>query len=695
MIEGADIYRAQAQQIVSTDEALVFGHESAQHALGIASAQVLGPRAVFVVVPAEVDRVPYTLLAAAAQCGASEPVGEHLERGEIHEAAKALDRAMHDRVLVLVGVDHLRTRATDELAIAFEEERDVLRRWLRQHRGGERVEPMRRFQPLPMAPTSATLTALWHAVGGEVDHFQLALVHRALSGDEGLPQDVAPLADAIWALLPDDLRGVVRLLSVHARPMHVDVLRRVEGLPSDALEEAARVGLIEVVREEAILLRASGALLRERSGLSSEVLQHQHLRLATAYADHALDRGTLLSHLEAHRHFSAAGALGRAAEFGRFGVAMLLDAARSTSVAALQLPEPARSERLGRAANAYDAVLALAGKGVVVPRRAKAYATHYRSYNRYKRGDDALPRTIDGYRAALGDWGDNALFWSRLIRAYAVAGDLAAAESAQREAYERVSEHPARDELLRGRVVERLTARDMWLRALALGGSSLDSYAGRRLLTKLRMGRSVQALEANGLRPVVLARPVTLVLLQEGGGFRAVIPGWEGRATSARGAIAALSRTLTARAGQADPGPIDPPVAAADRYEGLMARMRHAWGHRPSPTRQALVEAWRVDGPGYAWLVWRVMDDADPDELSGAVDVLVAGGDAALPFVLAALERPDGCPEGLATLLRVLVRLRAHDGRVDTLVRRYERHPNEDLREVCAELVASWSETAA
>ncbi|MEZ4404888.1 MAG: hypothetical protein R3A52_00140 [Polyangiales bacterium] len=693
-MEGADIYRVQAREILSSTDTLLFGNEPAQRALGLATAVELGERAVFISAPPEADRVPYLLLAAAAQCGASEAVARHLERGAIADAAAALERAMRDRVLVLVGVDLLRGREGDELANAFEADRDALRVWLRRRDGGARVEPKAWFDPRPAVPAGPVLTALWRDVKGDVSLFQLALVRHALLGSAAEALDPLSLVDEVWMALPEELRAVARLLSVHGRPMRLDLLRGMEGLASDAVDEAVRIGLVDCVKDEATLPRAFAVALQDRMALSAVARAREHRRLAEAHAGDAL-RGAALSHLEAHRHFSAAGDLGRAAEFARYSVAMLLDAARRTSIEALQLPEPERGARLAQAVDAYDTVLALGRGGAFVPPRAVAYAKHYRSYNRYKRHDDPVAVTINGYRDALESWPENALFWSRLIRAYAVSGDLAAAEGAQREAYDRVPPHQERDVLLRARVVERLASRGFWLRALALAGGALRSYAGERLLARLRKGVTVNAVEATGGLVVLLARPVTLVLLNVDGAFHAVLPGWEAQATSARGAVAELARALMSSPALVVGADLDPPAEAGGLYEPRMAQMRHAWGHRHSPVREALLDTWVREGAaGLSWLVWRVAHDADPDELLAAADALSAAGERALPFVLAALEGPIRHDEGGAMLLRVLGWSGVRDDRVAAIVQRFQSHPNEDLREACAELAMTPSSPA-
>lgn len=141
------------------------------------------------------------------------------------------------------------------------------------------------------------------------------------------------------------------------------------------------------------------------------------------------------------------------------------------------------------------------------------------------------PDTAAGYRDSLDGWTENAWFWSRLIRAYAVQGDLDAAEQAQRQAYEVVPEHPRRDELLRTRVVDSLSERGLWLRALALGESPLEGVSGADVIKQLHRGVMVDAIEAVGGIQVCLIAQAPFVLFERSGTFHAVAPGLQSDAT--------------------------------------------------------------------------------------------------------------------------------------------------------------------
>lgn len=698
MTSTTDPYHMQAQRLLASHaaaeaRALMFGDTAADRRLATATARALGERAVYIPVPDEPDRVPYVWLAIGEQCGLSSEVADHLRRGRVEQVAEALTAALDDRVLILAGIDRLRRDALDDLPAAFEREREAIRRWLYRHTGGD-IRADRSIVPAPQLPSEGDVATLWSNAGRDVDLFKLALVRHGLLGDAAIGSDTwdtNAIADEIWTALPEDLRVLVRLLVVHGRPIGRGVLLGLGVVSAEALDEASRIHLLDQVRDQVMLESSFVRPLIDHLGFSSVARSRQHRILAEAFATHAMAQDAPASHLEAQRHFAAAGDLRRAAEFARFSVAMLLDGARRASRdAALSSSPTERREGFTRAIEGYDAVRSLAEQTEIVPSRARAYATHYRHYNRYKSGEESSAQTIEGYREALGDWPENARFWSRIIRANAVDGRLDAAEVAQQEAYRRVPEHPERDALLLWQVVERLSARGLWLPALALSDNKLASYAGRRLVERLARGVRVGSLEAQGGLAVMLAALTPFVLVQSDDLFHAVVPGREAVASSARGAVAKLVRALGPS--QPDTG-IDLAALNQSPFELWMSRVRRAWGHSPGPARIELTALWREAGlAGLSWLVWRVTEGADPDELTGAFDLLCASGAAAVPFVLAALDHPVKSAEGLTMLLRVLAWLPNPDEqRVNAIVERLARHPNEDVQEARAELVASRS----
>jgi len=246
-------------------------------------------------------------------------------------------------------------------------------------------------------------------------------------------------------------------------------------LPRDALQFVlgGRAG-VESVARELTPGEAHGALhslqqlelVEERSGRLSvlpalsaygirPLTDQEHSELLPKLAHHLLAPVNTVQGLEpehadrvllAHSIFVALGDIGNAERTAVLHVHGLIDLARRTSL----------NERFSEAWQQYDSVLRMlrsSAYGILdkAGQRLLSYVRHYRAWNGSRAGalDDAT--CFEDYEQALGGWPENALWHQRVIQTLVRLGRLVDARRAVERGYERVEDHPRRDELLRVR----------------------------------------------------------------------------------------------------------------------------------------------------------------------------------------------------------------------------------------------------
>lgn len=355
--------------------------------------------------------------------------------------------------------------------------------------------------------------ALWLWANSDPVTFKLMDAFERCTGLtlSGPPSDRRSLANVLMESLSDDLRDFILLLEVQKRPLPRAVITGAELAATPTIELALKVGFVRAIRSNLVLDEDLVQFVIDQTDAEAERDQ-RHDVLAAAFESHFVATTEGLSALEALRHYASTGRVAEALRFGRFGAATLIDAGRGLS----------RRRRFGEASRAYQAALTLHERGAPVEMHARAYARHYFHYNRYKADEETLTETRTGYETSLDDWPENALFWSRLIRAEALCGDLVAARAHQAKAIVRVLDRQASARYLYDRVVDRLRRRGYWSEAVSLCPST-NSPALALLLDGLARPRDVHHLAG-----VILARATPLTLTQVEDNFACAIPGFTG-----------------------------------------------------------------------------------------------------------------------------------------------------------------------
>lgn len=443
------------------------------------------PDAVFARVPPHhLDRSVYTVLSIASQCNAGADVAAAVRRdpSRIDDALAVLSTSLGERPLIVDGVDRL-DREEHELIDVLGSDERRLREWIRERArltGGRTAEPGA-LTPSLGVPSSEDDRALWERVGKNYGTFRLARAGARIVGGDFERWGTSEILRDVWTALSDDVRRVISLLLVHDRPIDRALFSGVDGVRADAIDAARDSGLVAGaggriwVADEWAHLR--DLLPAHRRDDLRRVLAESFVRAAESAG------GEPLSVLEAHRHLAELGDLTRAAKFAEFGALLLLDLARRSSIAG----------QYGDSIRAYQVVLSLddqlraAGERGGIGARSRAYAIHYRAYNRYKAGVHASPlETLERYREALTLWPEHALFWSRTIACGFVAGRYDDALRTRDEAFERVPPHPNRTTLLVQRTVERLLDRRLVLPALLVwDGRQPETLSQRRVQDRL------------------------------------------------------------------------------------------------------------------------------------------------------------------------------------------------------------------
>lgn len=471
-------------------------------------ADALGDAAILVRIEYDLDAGFYVPLLIADQCGADvRATAQRLlaPAGQPDGWQDMLDRALSGRLLVVDGLARLRPgRAEWDLPGVFARASRALSDWLESRAAIATLEEEPRYELRPRPDPRWAATHLWDLVERDPERYTLAVAREILLGrGEGRGWDHASLIIDLWDGMSTELRELVASLAVQGRPIQRSLFERLELVSTDTIDRARDLALIELHAGQLSLPTPWYGEIQRLDPVA------RHRLLAEAFARVARsERGEAspLAVLEAHRHYAAIPDIERALEFADFSVGPLLETAINQSQ---------RGERV-EAAECYEALLQLEARnpGRLGP-RTRAYACHYLHYNRARAGGETIQQTVAGYRAALVDWSENALFWSRLVRALFEARDEAEAMKALRDAYAHVRPHSERDRALVVHTADRLMVRGLFVPAVFVWGehrsrSEGDRDVEARLNARLARGWRTERLWANGLPAVDAESPVQI-----------------------------------------------------------------------------------------------------------------------------------------------------------------------------------------
>ena len=493
----------------------------------------LGPRAVLVETSRHIDSHLYALLAIGEQCGheVGARVVQQLRHSELDASLATVRGALSDRPLLLVESGALAPQPDWELRDVYRPQSEVVHRFLRERANvqawkGAQGQPLRAQPGTPRGDSRWDSHALWKLCGQDLELYLLA-VSSSLLGysleDDVLLAGAEVVACTIWELLAEPLRDLLALLIVHGRPLSRDLLEHSGLVRSRILERATSTYLVETERQSFTLASVWNRAIR----IQSADRIRAHMRLGEAFSSR-IDQSPL-SLLEACRHFAAVPDLPRVREHAAFGAPFLLRLARQQSWEARD-----DASKFEVAAQTYDAVIELdqqlrdraelAGIGD----RPRAYALHYRAYNRYRSGRDSIEQTLSAYREALALWRENALFWSRTISGCFVMGDYRAGLRASLDAYQAVPPHPERDAFLLERTVGHLMERTRLFAAVLAWGRRERSTAPEtfdKLLELTSAGWREQHVWSQATSNLWFEPPITARVEEEGQRFRAALDG--------------------------------------------------------------------------------------------------------------------------------------------------------------------------
>ncbi len=427
-------------------------------------------------IPNSGDQVEHVCLALGHAMGSSVAlaVDEALRRDaeDLGPTLDVLNRALNSTPIVINGWDTLGHLDTgDDFQSALRTQTKCLRDWLAEQPGvllvhGTKPDLAQKHawmsEPLVRLRGYDTPDDLWPAAQHDQGRYAVALTALALGAnrDEVREAERAGLHALVWRWLPHALREVVERLAVHQRPLDSTV----GGVPQDTRRLGHTLGLWSQVG--AGLASDDDWLGWVRARISPPRQQALHLKLAEAFAARfQLDDpsvGAAGQHvLEAHRHFVGAGEFERARQYARYGAATLIEAARQYS----------HDHQFKTAAHLYEMSLALDGSTHrVMPRRVRAYAKHYLHFNRAHGRLERYRTTAEGYKDALEDWNENALFWSRYVRVLCYDDRLGAALSALKEAKQAVPDQQLKDTVLTARTVRGLVSHGRLAEAIGVWG---------------------------------------------------------------------------------------------------------------------------------------------------------------------------------------------------------------------------------
>ena len=529
-------------------------------ARAVAALLQAAPESSLVHVPAGPDQVERIVLALGRALGAA-------PAASVAMALRAPEASGLDHVLEVLtgslGATRLVVDGWDDLGAGWEVDalRDrtlALRDWLSRY--GRLFVVTTRCPQVAALRTAAGPTlglangaavdvgGLWEALGEDSEAHSAALTALALGAQlqdlEGLSKQ--RLRDRVMELMPLRLRRALEVLAVHGRPIEPQRLFSFsEGQTADqdaVMDRGHGLGLWSRLGPQVLPDLAWTDFVVSRMPLERRRQVHRELAQAftSVVASDDVGKTTVGLHfVEAHRHFVGAGDLEAARAWVRFGAGPLLEAARASSI----------SGRYSEAARLYEWIVDAAERGEMpAPKRLRAYARHYLHYNRAHGGMEPLSSTARGYRASLGAWPENALFWSRLVRTMVIDGHLEAALDELGQAQRAVPSHPQKQTLLIARTVRGLLERRKVFEALVIWSSyeadtdEAEEVAGS-LEAALDQGWSTQRLVSVSAADVVLTYPAQVRIHRSGAGWSARIDALAayGEDTSA---LAALTRLI-------------------------------------------------------------------------------------------------------------------------------------------------------
>ena len=518
--------------------------------------------AVVVQVPRQLDQVERTIMAMADALGGGVALELDAALQQAHETLdrplRILEAALRGRPLIIDGIDQVGRVGEDrELGAAVRPRSKALSRWLHRQRGLRLSSTS--GDPLPSATAAPVMLVngagrpqpeRWARLAPDAARLERELTLCALLGEDTADvidehMSTAELNQQIIDQLPARMRTLLSALGLHGRIIAPEILCGVADASADVLALGEALGLWHQTAAGVLPGEGWGRWLH--SWLPEQRRRTLHTQLAEAFAresqrgDDAAGRAGL-SLLEAHRHYLAAGQHLQAVGLVRYGVALVANTARQISM----------DRDHEAAALLYEQAEQLAEAGAVpVSRQLQGYIIHYKHFNRARAGLEGLSRTTAGYARATEKWPENALFWSRRVRAVFYRGEPAQALALLAEAQQQVPDHPQKDATLIARTVRGLLRSDQILAAmLAWGDHRPRTLYARdveaRLAEALRAGWMADALLFPGVPALFFNRAVRLQGDRAGEGWLLELPELDcgERAACPRDALAALIRAI-------------------------------------------------------------------------------------------------------------------------------------------------------
>jgi tetratricopeptide (TPR) repeat protein len=420
------------------------------------------PGAAIVRVPRDPDRVERALLELASHVGPDclQDVAGHLrhEPGHLSATLATLGKQWGDRFLVVDGLDALRVSGDDEYDAGYAQADRYAEAhtWFTTHARltTNDLQPRDSRDEAPAVLQNGRCYPrpdLWQQFAPDAGVYSAALAWLALRGDpeSSISFPAWKLHERVVDALPDEALECLWLLGLHGRPLADDLLAQID--PNGGRHLLDDLGLAGQSTSGWTVDRywAQWCSSEASGDERAEGYRRRLVEVFTAQA-HAADRAAdraALSILEAHRHCVALGDEARALTLASYGWSVLIDEGKRRS----------RRGRYHDAARLYTDILQRAEQeGVPLPPKLRGYVRHYAHYNRAKANMEKVQETERGYQASLADWPENALFWSRLVRAQVYAGRGGAALTTLAEAERRVPDHPEKVAVLVGRTVHGL-----------------------------------------------------------------------------------------------------------------------------------------------------------------------------------------------------------------------------------------------
>jgi tetratricopeptide (TPR) repeat protein len=535
-------------------------------------------------VPAALDQVTETVLQLASGLEAN---AQRAVDGALRDAQRApdqfivvLDRlrdAAAGRPIVVDRSDQLSVVDRDNLPGALAPQVQQLARWIAEHamvvtspspkrnpRWNTRIVRPAATPTVRLANGEQRATSLPWNEGNNPRLYRLALTLEALEGGARAPRydDVSldeysedALRGALWLALPEGVRALLEALAVHARPLPRLLCERIEGFGQESFEHGASLGLWterggQVVADDGWFSGLGYTVPRR----AREEAQRRLAKGLQSVADLDEESAPLvgLALHGAQRHLLNLDQIDQALRYAKYGLELFVERARNQS----------ENGDYESAAALYELLLS---RSDLSP-RLRAYVRHYLHYNRahVRPAREGFAQTADGYERAAGEWPENALFWSRTIRAWVLADDLGRARSCLDRAIRAVRPHPQRDALLFARAARRLVELQRPFEAMELLGdyAPAPDEAARAheefaaLCDALERGWRTTVIGLGGERSIVLHREVLCQMLRSDDGWRFCVDElassrWHKRPSDSIGEVVSLvreeARSLCAR----------------------------------------------------------------------------------------------------------------------------------------------------